>query len=401
MTVLPPDEPDRPDRRLSDQELRYLRWFLGVAGALIVGIVILAVVVFTQDDGDSVVATEDPGIETTPEPTVEAEPTAEPDPDATPDADGEEDEEDEEDEEPTPDPDEPEFPPCPDGAGPDPTQLYGVTGVNNQLNQRAEPDVEADKAGEFPVGTRGLVATGACSQSDDQTIWWEVETEDGTVWVAARYLETEAVLDAGPCEQGTFDTVGRNRLTSVKADVDGDGEDDKVSFYTDASGVAHGVIEYAYGAASDTAYTDNQLGDAPTGLVVQDAVRPRGIDRDIVIATGSVDGQPTYFLFGDGDCALTEVGIPDSDGSIRVTKVEAETSGSDLRCREAGGRVRLFDSSWEAGGAGNITETRVEIQLDTVQSGDVTLVVGTAGPRERARVGNLADGPERYTNGPC
>ncbi len=398
MTVIPPDEPDRPGRRLSQQELRYLRWFLGVAGALVVGIVILSVIVFTGDDGDDVVATEDPGLEATPDPTVEADPTAEPDPDATPDADGEEGEDDEE---PTPEPEEPEFPPCPDGAGPDADQRYGVTGVNNQLNQRTEPDVEADKAGEFPVGARGLVVTGACSQSDDQTIWWEVETEDGTVWVAAIYLETEAVLDAGPCDQGTFDATGRARLTSIKADVDGDGEDDKVSFYTDDSGVAHGVIEYAYGAVSDTAYSVNEIDGVPTDLVVHDAVRPRGIDRDIVVATGSVDGQPTYFLFGDGDCALTEVGIPNSDGAVRVAKVEAESSGNGLRCREAGGRVRLFDSRWEAGRAGNITETTVEIQLDTVTSGDVTLVVGTAGPRERARVGNLADGPERYTNGPC
>ncbi len=401
MTVIPPDDdrglPAEGPSRLTPRETLYLRWFLGVAGALVVGIAILAVIVLTGDGGDdTLVTTEDVGLEATPEPTVEPEPTPDPGDD---DPDAEADEE-PDDEEATPEP-EPEFPPCPDGAGPDPAQLYGVTGVENQLNQRAEPDGSAEKAGEFPAGTRGLVVTGACSQSDNETIWWEVETSSGTVWVAAIYLETEAVLDAGPCTQGTFDTTGRDRLTSVKADVDGDGEEDKVSFYTDSSGASHGVVEYAYGAVSDTAYTANQIDGVPTGLVVQNAVRPRGIDRDVVIATGSVDSQPTYFLFSDGNCALTEVGIPDSDGSIRVAKIEGESSGRDLRCRRGGERVRLYDSSWEAGGAGNVVETSVEIELATVTSGDATLVVGTAGSPRRARLGNIADGEPSYTYGPC
>ncbi len=404
MTDLPPDlsadEPGEPRRRLTEQEAFYLRWFLGVAGALVVGIVVLSVIVFTRDDDGTVVATEDTGVESAPEPTVEADPTAEADGEAGDEAD-EEPTPEETDEEPTPEPDEPEFPPCPDGAGPDPTQRYGVTGVNNQLNQRAEPDVEADKVGELPVGTRGLVLTGSCSQSEDGVIWWELGTEDDTVWVAASYLETEAVLDAGPCQQGTFDTSGRDRLTSVKADVDGDGAEDKVSFYTDTSGVAHGVIEYAYGAVSDTAYAANEIDGAPTDLAVVNAVRPRGIGRDVVIATGSVDGQPTYFLFSDGDCALTEVGIPNSDGAVRVAEVNAERAGNDLRCRPAGERVRLYDSRWEANRAGNVTETRVEIQFDTVTSGDATFVVGTPGSPGRSRLGNLADGPPTYTYGPC
>lgn len=81
------------------------------------------------------------------------------------------------------------FEACGTDRAPSTTGTYIVDTSTTPLNQRVGPSVASDLAGSFDPGTTGLVFTGECLVNlGDGFVWWEIETDTATVWVASDFV---------------------------------------------------------------------------------------------------------------------------------------------------------------------------------------------------------------------
>lgn len=81
------------------------------------------------------------------------------------------------------------FEACGPDRAPSATSTYIVDTSTTPLNQRVGPGVDNELAGSFDPGTTGLVFTGECLVNlGDGYVWWQIETETASVWVASEFV---------------------------------------------------------------------------------------------------------------------------------------------------------------------------------------------------------------------
>jgi len=108
-------------------------------------------------------------------PTAQPEPTAIPTPTTGP--------------EPTPTAVPAGFEACGDERSPIVGQSYLVNTNTTPLNQRTEPSIDGELVGSYPPATSGLKFTGDCLVNiADGYVWWQINTDTTTVWVASDFL---------------------------------------------------------------------------------------------------------------------------------------------------------------------------------------------------------------------
>lgn len=150
------------------------RLLLGLLMLVLAAAVILALwflLVDGDDDGASQAAVPTPlTIPTSaPAPTAIPTPTTGPEPTVTPVPDG--------------------FEACGDTRAPRVGQSYLVNTNTTPLNQRTEPSINGELVGSYPPATTGLKFTGNCLVNvADGYVWWQINTDTTTVWVASDFL---------------------------------------------------------------------------------------------------------------------------------------------------------------------------------------------------------------------
>ncbi len=181
------------------------------------------------------------------------------------------------------------------------------------LNLRVDPGSDNDIILPLPAGTE-VVPSGDCVESGDAGEWWAVAaaTDDSvTGWVAASFLTPRPDRVECPSELAPLEGLGD--LTLTRADMDGDGELDRVYIGTDTSqNTARMLVEFDAGGLAQ--------GDlsVPIAAEVAFAFRPIGAHHDIVMYRDAFGGgaSTSRFVFAEvADCEVRDFGSVEAGAS--------------------------------------------------------------------------------------
>lgn len=99
-------------------------------------------------------------------------------------------------------------------------QVWKVTGVDDSLNVRATPGVDAELVGALPAGSSSIQGTGRTTDVDGIE-WREIAWGDGVAWVSSAYLAPDdtppATAAAQPSTPGVSAECYRGAIEGVPA----------------------------------------------------------------------------------------------------------------------------------------------------------------------------------------
>jgi hypothetical protein len=171
---------------------------------------------------------------------------------------------------------------------------------------------------------------------------------------------TAPATDVGSCPgDDPFPPADARDVSEVSADVDGDGQDDRVLSYRDAGGTGQVAVGVAAGGSAVDA------GDAggPEPLYVLGGVALGGDGETVLAATGAGPPVSVGGLFQFVECAITAV-LLETGQPVEVPVGGTVTQGDGIECTGGAGSVLLVRLRATSADGETFTTDDVSYQID-------------------------------------
>ena len=241
------------------------------------------------------------------------------------------------------------------------------------LNLRGDPGADNPVIVPLPAGTE-VVADGPCVELAGSGEWWAVSVAtDASIggWVAASFLEP---LVPAECPADPISLEGLRDLSFTVADMDGDGQDDRVYIGNDDdSETARMVVELATGGFVEAALSVSVAGE------VAEVFRPIGAHREVLMYRDVFGGgaSTSRFVFAEVDgCS-----VRDFDSVLAGASAGWGSLGYCLEDTPLGVRFWRFDATGESAEEGEAN--RVDEAFHYYEGEFVPVAADPADPADR------------------